>query len=326
MFKSIFEKWDEINKELESGVKSYILDYYLSKKSAVKTYLGIDNEQKTIYIEFTKEALSDFKCPAFKGMDISINDVPAINPDKRYIIIKNISQKDELFMAFSSSLCDGLLPTTTFFDAFQAILSTIKEYKDYFSNPNNNLGLLGEQGLCAELLELKELIIKKGETAVLNWQGPNKNKRDFTFDNSKKALEVKSTLSQTNTLITISNENQLDCNYPSTLEKLFLIVYILEQNDLGFDVLSCSKDVLDLITDVNIKNLLILDLLKLKVDLNIYKPQYKFSLQAKKIYEITSDFPKITKDSISSLISNVTYKISINSLTNFELPEGSIYE
>ena len=47
--------------------------------------------------------------------------------------------------------------------------NVVKEYKDYFSNPNHSLSKIEEQGLCAELLELARMIEVKGENALLNW-------------------------------------------------------------------------------------------------------------------------------------------------------------
>lgn len=326
MLKTVFTKWDEVNEELKKGTESYVTNFYLSKDSATRVYLGLDNKLKIVYLEFSKDALSSFKCPSLKGMDICVCNADFIDPTKRYLAIKNIDPNDDVFYAFTSSLCDVLQECHTYLDTFEGLKTVINDYRSYFMNANFKLKMSEEQGLCAELLELKRLIELRGEKVVFNWQGPSKNKRDFTFDENDVAVEIKSTLSQTNTSITISNENQLDCNYPKTLKKLFLKVYIFETNDIGFDVVSCANDVLNCIKDVNIASTFLLSLLKAKVDLKVYKPGFKFTLQDKKLYLITEEFPKITKDTISNLIFNVKYKIKIDSVTGFEIPEESKYE
>ena len=74
----------------------------------------------------------------------------------------------------------------------------IRNFITEFTNKQNK----SEQ----DIDELKNNIVKYGEKTLLNWQGPNKNKRDFVFD--KTAVEIKSTGSQIDPNILISNENR----------------------------------------------------------------------------------------------------------------------
>ena len=166
---------------------------------------------------------------------------------------------------------------------------------------------------------------KFGEKVVINWQGPKRNKRDFVFEQT--ALEVKSTLAQTNTNILISNENQLDCNYPDKLKHLYLKVFIFELIDNGFTLIDCANKLLELVQDVNFKTMIVANLLKLKVNINTYKPVCKFAVQGTRFYEITNQFPKITKDMLSSEIFDVKYRLKLDALRTFETNEEDlIYE
>ena len=158
----------------------------------------------------------------------------------------------------------GLVDATSYFDVYAVFKTMVKEYKDYFENPNKFLSKQEEQGLCAELLELSILISLKGENVVNNWQGPAKNKRDFVFD--EMGLEIKSTLSQENTAIRISNENQLDSSYPDNMKKLFLKVYIMEDFDNGLNVHKCIAKVLDQIKTIFYKTTFLANLMRLKIN------------------------------------------------------------
>ena len=323
MSKSVIEIWVEVVKK--SIVENYILEYYLSSKTKTRVYFGLIDAVKVIYLEFSKNALNACEALELKGLDISIQDVSVISPEKRYIVIKNVLGNDEIFLAFSSSLCDALLDIDSYFEAFNALKAVIKEYKDYFSNPNKTLSQQEEQGLCAELLQLEYLVKKFGEKVVINWQGPKRNKRDFVFEQT--ALEVKSTMAQTNTNILISNENQLDCNYPDKLKHLYLKFFIFELIDNGFTLIDCANKLLELVEDVNFKTMIVANLLKLKVNINTYKPVCKFAVQGTRFYEITNQFPKITKDMLSCEIFDVKYRLKLDALRTFETNEEDlIYE
>ena len=65
----------------------------------------------------------------------------------------------------------------------------------------------------------------------------------------------------------------------------------------------------------------------MKVDINTYKPGYKFSLQETRFYRIVEDFPKITKNILPGVIFDVKYRLKLDTLRNFEINEDeAIYE
>lgn len=321
MLKNAFEKWEEV-KENSSKDKKYITSYYLGNKTAAKLFFGIDDEKMCLYLEFTSEVLVDLEIPKLKGMFIDIISEPSIDLLKKYILIRNETQNEAIFEAFSSSLVDELANVSSYYDTYEAFKRVVKEYKDYFANPNRSLSKQEEQGLCAELLELSNLIDTMGQKVVDCWQGPSKNKRDFVFENC--AIEIKSTLSQENTSILISNENQLDYTYPSSLKNLFLKVYIMEDSDNGFDVNKCIEQVFNKLTSISLKNIFLASLLKLKIDPNTYISKYKFTIQKESVYKICEDFPSITTKFLPKEIYNVSYRLKIGELDRFMIEEDKM--
>lgn len=322
MIKSVYEKWSELKEKAVDKTNNYVATYYLGKDSKANVYFGYQNDRMGIYLEFTKEVLADLEVPSLKGMSISVVDADFISSDKKYIFIENISQNEDIFESFSSSLTDSLSFVDSYYGIYEALKNTVKDYKDYFANPNPFLTKQEEQGLCAELLELSNLIDLKGQNVVYNWQGPSKNKRDFVFDNS--ALEIKSTLSQENTCIKISNENQLDSSYPSSLKALYLKVYVMEDSETGLNVNSCIDEVLGKLTEISAKSGFLCDLLKLKIKPNVFKAKYSFSIQKELVYLVTDDMPKITSANLSPSIFDVSYRLKINDLEHCLISEDEM--
>lgn len=321
MLKNCFEKWEEV-KENSSKDKKYITSYYLGNKTTAKVFFGIDEEKMCLYLEFTSEALVDLEIPKLKGMYIDIISEPSIDSFKKYILIKNETQNEAIFEAFSSSLVDELIDVTSYYDTYETFRKVVKEYKDYFAAPNKTLSKQEEQGLCAELLELSNLIDIKGQKVVESWQGPSKNKRDFVFENS--AIEIKSTLSQANTSILISNENQLDYTYPTSLKNLFLKVYIMEDSDNGLDVNKCIEQVLSKLNSISLENIFVASLFKLKIDPATYISKYKFTVQKESVYKISDEFPSITAKYLPKEIYDVSYRLKIGELDRFLIEEGEM--
>ena len=321
MLKSVYEKWEEV-KSGSAKDKNHVAKYYLGAKSSANVYFGISDEKMCIYLEFTKEVLADLDIPTLNGMTIKVSSESFIDPNKKYLVVKNESQNEEIFEAFSSSIADGLATSRSYFDVYETFKKVVKEYKDYFANPNKILSKQEEQGLCAELLELSNLIALKGEGVINSWQGPAKNKRDFVFD--EMALEIKSTLSQENTAIRISNENQLDSSYPADMKRLFLKVYIMEDSDNGIDVNKCIEKVLDQVTTIASKTTFLANLAKLKVNPNLYRAKYQFTVQKENVYQVTAGFPAITSEAIPHAIYDVSYRLKLDDIEKYLIEEDTM--
>lgn len=323
MSKSIYEKWNELNELHINDSQVVISNCYLSSSAQTRLYIGTSQETQYIFIEFDPHVLDQTELPELKGVEVSLNAEPTINKTKEYIKIRNKTNNTELFVAFSSSLCDSLMETTDYYSAFNSLVGTIKEYKDFFACEKTGLSLQEEQGLCAELLELEKLLDSKGEDAVRCWMGPSRNKRDFLF--SQSALEIKSTLSQLDSSITISNENQLSPNYPNTLSKLLLKVYVFERSSSGINVENCAQNIMKKLHNIQNKSYFNICMLKMKIDLNTYKSKFYFTQQAEKCYCVTEHFPKITKEMLPAGIFGVKYRLHLDSIKDFEITGEEFY-
>lgn len=310
MIRTIYEKWEEI----DNIGKPIILEFFLSSKTHNKIYFGLDKDfNKTIYLEFDSCALNEYIPLKIKGMNISVSKCALIDSTKLYITMINETNAEEIFLAFASTLVENMMDSPSNEQSIIAFEETINFYKDYFANPNKKLSDVEEQGICGELYVLNELIEKKGEDVVRNWLGPAKNKRDFVFDET--AIEVKTTLNQAETSITISNENQL---YKGDLNELDLVVCVLEKNPNGdLDVIQCCHRVLEKLTKMtNVTNFRA-KIISLGIDINGYRPRNSYTLISEKTYLIDDNFPALTKKNIPNVVFNVKYKINMNTLDKF---------
>ena len=314
MIKSIYTKWEELEENLIPNNVN-VVEYYLSNKPNNRLYLGIDgtDNDKKIYIEFDSIALENYKIPHITGLKITRVKAPYIDDTKSYICVSNSSDTEEVFLAFSATLVENLKDSKSNSSTIEKIEDTIKFYKDYFSNNLKSLSDSEEQGLCAELMFLKELIENEGQLVVNNWLGPQKNKRDFVFEN--KAIEIKSTLNQLETSITISNENQLDC---FNVDELKLVVYILEKNPIGtINVTNCINLVDSLLTDVEMNKVFKAKIISMGINVKEYANKNNYTCESIKNYLIDESFPCLSKHNIPNVCFSVKYKINLNSLDKY---------
>ena len=316
MIKSIYEKWEEIEQKAASTSKSCIAAYYVGKTCPCPVYFAVIEGKKGVYIEFDAADLNGYKCPSVNGLVIEVKREPKISSAKSYLYVENNAGPQEIYMAFTNSLMDALAETTIPLGVIEAFENTIKDLRAYFSNSKKPLSEKEEQGICAELLFLKEEVEKHGENAVLRWMGPEKNKRDFVFEDY--SVEIKSTGGQIQSNVLITNENQLDPTYPKDMKKLYLAVYVLEKNDNGFNVVSLAKGILDLLTSISIQHAFVAKLLMNRVDLEDYEPKASFTFQIKKQYLVSDDFPSIRKNNIPSAAFDVAYRLDLSQLASFE--------
>lgn len=311
MIKATYLKWEELEKKVIKEGRNSVAEIYLSKKSYNRLYFGVDNKQiKHVYIEFDKDVLDSYSTPDLVGMKISIGKATYIDRDKIYLIISNGMDTEDIFQAFASSLAENIKNSSSNKETIEKLEETIKKYKNYFANCADPLSDIEEQGLCGELLYLEEVVKTLGQKAVNNWLGPDKNKRDFVFDNF--AAEIKTTLNQSETIITVSNENQLD---NSNTEKLILIVFTFEKNPNGkINIESLIKRVSENLTDINTYKIFVEKLIKAGIDPKTYKGKNSYTIQSIKKFNVGDKFPCIKKKDLPGVIYNVEYKLNLSTL------------
>lgn len=198
------------------------------------------------------------------------------------------------------------------------LYNRITQWKDLLKGKMKKMLSLEEQiGLFGELLVLKDIILKNNKSIDF-WRGPEKDLQDFLCKNC--AIEVKSSLSSKNKIITISSKNQLETekNY------LFLIYYSLTKDDNGVNLSELISSIEDILVSVNSKNIFLKKLLELGY--NFDEDYFSFILDGESYYEVTNKFPKLNSNGLDSRITEVKYKLDLKQCEEFKINKEKILE
>lgn len=315
MIKSdFFKKWIDLDHQVFKSKSDD--NYIIYVQGECYNNIFISNSKKNnrvFYIEFSPSTLKNYNPPTVNGVKISVKENANIDENKLYLVFENENiELDDAFIGFSVTVMNCLSNCKSDIDTITRVEQILKDYHNFFSF-KKDLGKDVEQGLLAELSFLSYLIDNKGEEIIVNWFGPEKNKRDFLFNNV--AVEIKSTRNQEQDIIHISNENQLDKN---NLEKLYIRLYIYDENDLGNDVSKMIKEIYDKLNNITMKKMFISKLSLFNIQPLEYQAKYKFKEEGIHTYDINDDFPKLTKYNIPKSIYDVKYKINLSGVSYIE--------
>lgn len=313
---NVINKWKRIKKEIKTNPIYRDSLCFRIKPLNMKLYNPIYmsaniNEKLIIYIEFSEDdiALKSYTFPKLNGILIDAVKEKAIDEKKEFLkITKEDNCPEEVFISLCVSFMEGLQDSTSSKESMLIIDEILKQYSNLFTKKSNSLSKEEEQGLYCELLFLEKLMDTFGDGAIKNWNGPQKNKHDFIFEDNK-AVEIKSTSNQEQIIIHISNENQLDNN---GLDELLLLVYVIETNQIGDTVDKAISRILNKIQCPDMHLLFVTNVLSLKIDPLEYKGKYNFSVVGMHRYLVDDNFSKITKSNIPFNAYDVKYRLNIS--------------
>lgn len=218
-------------------------------------------------------------------------------------------------------LCTDLIERTkdikSHKEAFSIIHNRLKRWRKFLSKKIRFL--LTDQevhGLYAELEFLHTCISITGNHLIIieGWKGPLGGPHDFIFGDY--AIEIKSVSGSQKDKVRISSENQLLTH----LERLYLQIFFLaEFHDCkkGLSLNAMVNQVRDKINDADHRDLFDSKLHETGyLELKEYDaPCYKVTHQ--KTFEVKEYFPRITPDLLSEGLTNVSYDLDLNSLSDF---------
>lgn len=306
-----FKKWLELDEKVLSSEENESLTIFV--KGACYNNIFISNNKnnhRLFMIEFLPSTLEGYKPININGISISIKDNKKIDASKKYLVFENDDVKmDDAFVAFSVTVISNLNDSNNDASTLSQIEQILKDYKNFFSF-KKTMDKKEEQGLMAELDYLDKLLSKSGESVIINWAGSEKNKHDFVFEN--KAIEIKSTRNQEQSIVSISNENQL---YKGKLDELLLKLYVFDENDTGKTVDFYIKKIYDSLKSYKYKKLFISKLCMHNIEPLEYKGNYKFVIECIKSFNVDDKFPKIDKSNIPTEAYDVKYKLNLSNIS-----------
>jgi hypothetical protein len=305
-------KWDLLKPENKDGFKSI----RISPDCIPDLYIGIDiNSIRCLILKLPLINDTDFQSIIKQNLSIELFR------DSKWIVIKLLNNSfTDLFNDLIMSLFNKIKDEVNSENYIRIFIEIFYKWSEFFiDNSINRLSELTIQGIYGELLFLNEMISQKKSDNVneiiQSWQGLYDRGHDFIFNDIN--IEVK-TKEENNLDISISSEFQLE---PEPAKPLKLVVVNILKNKngstLGQLVLITRQLIVERLGDFTIVlKALAQKGLTLK-SINEYE-HIKFEPINIITYDcMNSNFPKIVRSEIPSLINNVKYNVRINALKEF---------
>jgi hypothetical protein len=305
--------WDKIQRK-NIGFFEYSL---LSKKSDVLLNIGYTPDNKRcLLLELHGD--QDFTLPIQKKANLSIvyfkdincicivlqEDFFALEFDDFILSIQNVLEK-------SGNKSESAKILIKAYNKWSSFFNTVKKYS---LSENEIKGLFAELFCFLELISNEEYEI---DTITNSWVGPLNKSNDFVLPD--KFIEVKA-IDYGKKTVSISSIHQLKT--PLNSISLFLNIYELKRESVsGITIQSLVQQIKDLVFYKNGTVDSIYEMLN-QHSLNIQNiselNDFKFSVINLKIYDASNpDFPRISYDNVSNVISSCKYELLINELKPF---------
>lgn len=232
-------------------------------------------------------------------------------------LILNRHSDWELFLALCEDILSICISRVTNKEMIDAVEQRLRRWQIFLTQ--NNAPIMSaelQMGLFSELICLKNLIsTRSARDSVIAWSGPDKDKQDFNFPDTM--IEVKSYKTSRGAKVIISSSHQL----LSESKPLYLIAYSLTPSEIGLSI----KDIIfEVDTLLNNETFATQQLFENKVISYGYMPYMndealiKFTIDRTRVFEVTTDFPKILPHQIAPEITRLSYTIDLELCKAYE--------
>ena len=247
------------------------------------------------------------------------------------IIVKQYKHDDYNTLVFSLAddeisglfykFCDDLIELSRKIEepilGYQIVTNRYIQWKKMFLNAKSEfLSEIEIMGLIGEILFLRDSLFEEygQHQALASWSGQELTHKDFS--NQDTWYEVKA-ISRGKQSVKISSIEQLESDKIGklivyTLEKMSSVYNGIRLNKLIYDVyesLSNEEDKGDFISKVSLQGF----------SYNDYYDNYVYELCDCTQFLVELDFPRITRDKISSAIVKAQYELSLLEINNYKI-------
>ncbi|MCO4239477.1 PD-(D/E)XK motif protein [Pseudarthrobacter sp. MDT3-28] len=249
--------------------------------------------------------------PEVAGLDISLAD--SENGAIELRILESAAEVTSVFKALARDITSSVKGVESTM-LINAVVKRLELWQGFFSVAHQGLSVQAQAGLVAELLTLRDYFIPYAgaDKAVVSWFGPERALQDFC--DGRLAVEVKSTSTTGARHVTISSERQLDLIQTETL---LLVAYSLDvrQDGMGFRLPNLVADVREAMNGNEYARLTLEARLIRSGYINEHAGRYTntFEVRRRQWLEVRDDFPRITEADLPEAVSQVKYKIDLES-------------
>ena len=303
----LYEKWNSIS----PYTGGFLL---VSEEHPLSFHIGYLSDSQKCFIVLNTGKLE--KTSSSKA--IIVENIPLNDNSYALRFTLNFPSLDEIFV----KLCWDLMTSSK--DDPKPVERIVAQYKKWLrllqQIGNGLLPPHSQKGLIGELLYLAGLIDSHGENSALGeWVGPEGADQDFNFENGW--AEVKTTIIA-GTSIQVSSLQQFD-----RLDEGTLIVYFLDKTSSnGNSTISLNEAVRSVSSKITTQTNR--DLFELKLAKCGYQSKnadeyssYRFKLSEKRLYRVSEEFPKLTKNNVPAAVIEAQYRIDLPSIESFRKRE-----
>jgi len=200
-------------------------------------------------------------------------------------------------------------------DAYRAVCEVYFIMQKMFRTNSDILSEAEIKGLIGELLFLRDRMFNEvGETKAIGaWSGAEKTRKDYALDHEW--YEIK-TIDFGKDTVHISSIEQLD----SPIEGK-LVIYQVErmaEEYMGITLNKLVTDIISVISSVNDKEIFTSKLQDARYSFNSKYDEFVYELRSIDEYRVTTDFPRITREKISTAIAKASFDLTITDLLPFK--------
>lgn len=312
---TIKEVWLRLVDEGTDGLIKIALDI----PSNLKTFCTYKNPEKYYGIAFSFH--QDIKLDISNFLDLSELKMSLFKdtsfPDSKLLLIQLINRESRVFDIFASicaNIVNSIRDAESEKEAVRLVITQMQKWKELFSKrKGQKLSAQEQQGLYGELTFLRKLLfLSIDKVAVTSfWVGPDMAPKDY--QSGMWAVEVKTTLANSHSGISINGEQQLD---ESDIAKLYLYNIVVEASQQNGQSL---PELIALIRQqleeenraLGLFNGKLMQTGYFDLDEDFYN-ECHYQIRKEQYYLVKDEFPRVKKDELRIGVSDVKYSISLN--------------
>lgn len=299
----------------------------ISGAMAVPCFWGKDSKGACLFVmELDGNHAAQYRknITTVRGIGVDLRDVGS-GQQRLVLTLENATNRD-LFLGLCKTLTGALGLASDSASSLAVALLHLRRWKTFFSGRGGpQLSPEEVRGLFAELSFLQELLkyLPTEQHTLDAWLGPEKSHQDFIFGNT--SIEIKSLSGTERSAVRISSEDQLE----TPNDRLFLRIYRLSNFTEAVGSRSLNEIVLDL--QSNLTDAESLEALDRKLVMQGYAPlpdydSPRFAITDVRSFFVNTGFPRLTRSSLPSGVTKVSYDIKLESIAPFECNGSTIFE
>ena len=327
MIDELSETWNSLETEAAGSRVSAILRRRICLSSANKIYVGltVPAGQRLVLFRVSRGSeIDESKLPTSEGVRTSFVNVP---DDPAECICLSIRLHDRQYEEVFTSLVADLVAATQDAHNDRLLIEQCIERWQAFMRMHGHDGLspIEQRGLFGELWFLSEYIFPSctPKDAIDSWKGPAGRPQDFNLYGI--AVEIKTTIGKSHTVIHIANELQLD---DSVVDQLMLgHIRLIESR-------TNSKSLVEMVASLReelassagaraeFENTLIE-----AGCLDAHEKRYKqpaYRIREFDAYRVEEGFPRIVSADFDQAIGDVRYSIAVAGIGSFQISNDNL--